>query len=150
MPCVSSEEAIEELSDIGSRGEVLEVQAGLAECLLLSGDTAGALSLADETISQAHALGGVAPQMPALYRVRGAALALAGDGDGARKSLRESLRAAEMREVEYEAALTMRVLAVVETDPREQELLARSAAQIFAKLKVVWTPDLLPARGRPR
>ena len=69
------EEAIEELSDIGSRGEVLEVQAGLAECLLLSGDTAGALSLADETISQAHALGGMAPQIPDLHRVRGAALA---------------------------------------------------------------------------
>ncbi len=140
-----SEEAIEELSAIGSRGEVLEVQAGLAELLLLSGDPAGALSLADETISQAHALGGVAPQMPALYRVRGAALALAGDGDGARQSLRESLRAAEVREVEYEAARTMRVLAAVETDPREQERLARSAAQIFGKLKVEWTLDLLAA-----
>ncbi len=112
------QEAIEELSDIGSRGEVLEVQTGLAECLLLCGDTAGALSLADETISQAHALGGMAPQIPALHRVRGAALALAGDAEGARESLRQSLRAAEMREVEYEAALTMRVLAAVETDPR--------------------------------
>ena len=61
------------------------------------------------------------------------------------ESLRQSLQAAEMREVEYEAALTMRVLAAVETDPREQELLARSAAQIFAKLKVDWTPDLLSA-----
>ncbi len=111
------QEAIKELSDIGSRGEVLEVQTGLAECLLLRGDTAGALSLADETIAQAHALGGMAPQIPALHRVRGAALALAGDGDGARESLRQSLRAAEMREVEYEAALTMRVLAAAETDP---------------------------------
>ncbi len=137
------EEAIEELSDIGSRGEVLEVQAGLAQYLLLSGDVAGALSLADETMSQAHALGGVAPQTPALHRVRGAALALAGDRDGARTSLRQSLRAAEVRDVEYEAALTMQVLAAVETDPREQELLARSAAEIFAKLKVDWTPDLL-------
>jgi tetratricopeptide (TPR) repeat protein len=139
------EEAIQELSDIGSRGEVLEVQSGLAECLLLSGDTAGALSLADETISQAHALGGMAYQIPALLRVRGAALAVAGDSDGARQSLRESLRAAEMRDVEYEAAKTMRVLAAVETDPHEQELLARSAAQIFGRLKVEWTQDLLSA-----
>jgi class 3 adenylate cyclase/tetratricopeptide (TPR) repeat protein len=138
-------EAIEELSDIGSRGEVLEVQSGLAECLLLSGDTAGALSLVEETISQAHALGGVAPQIPALHRVRGAALAVAGDGDGARQALRESLLAAEVREVEYEAAQTMRVLAAVETDPRERKLLARSAAQIFGKLKVEWTLDLLSA-----
>jgi class 3 adenylate cyclase/tetratricopeptide (TPR) repeat protein len=137
------EEAIEELSDIGSRGEVLEVQYGLAEYLLLSGDTSGALSLADETISQSHALSGVAPQIPGLLRVRGAALALAGDGDGARESLRQSLQVAEMRDVEYEAALTMRVLAAVETDPREQELLIGSATQIFAKLKVDWVPDLL-------
>ena len=142
-------EAIDELTHIGSRGEALEVQAGLAECLLLSGDTAGALSLADETMSQAHDLGGMAPQIPALYRVRGAALALIGDDDDARKSLRESLRAAELREVEYEAARTMRVLAAVETDPDEQVLLSRLSAQIFAKLKVDWTPDLLsppPAR----
>jgi tetratricopeptide (TPR) repeat protein len=139
------QESIEELSDVGSRGDLLEVQAGLAECLLLSRDTAGALSLVDETISEAHALGGMAPQIPGLYRVRGAALAVAGDGDGARESLRQSLRAAETREVEYEAALTMRVLAVLETDPREQELMARSASQILAKLKVVWTPDLLRA-----
>ncbi len=144
------DEAIEELSDIGSRDELLWVQVGLAEWLLLSGDTAGALSLADKMISQAHALGGMAPQIPAFHRVRGAALALAGDSDGARQALRQSLRAAEMREVEYEAALTMRVLAAVENDPREQELLARSAAQIFGKLKVDWTPDLLSAQvARP-
>jgi tetratricopeptide (TPR) repeat protein len=139
------EEAIEELSDIGSKGEVLWVQEGLAEYLLLNGDTAGALALVDETISQAHALGGVALQMPALHRVRGAALAIAGDGAGARQSLHESLRAAEILEVEYESALTSRVLAAVETDPREQEILARSAAQIFEKLKVEWTQDLLAA-----
>ena len=139
------EEAIEELSDIGSRSEVLEVQAGLAECLLLSGDAAGALALADETINQAQAMGGVAPQIPALHRVRGAALAASGDGDGAHRSLQESLRAAQVRKAEYEAALTLRVLAALETDPGEQEVLARSAAQILAKLKVEWTPDLLAA-----
>ena len=36
-----------------------------------------------------------------------------------------------------------RVLAAVETDPREQELLAGAAAQIFGRLKVEWTLDLL-------
>ena len=144
------EEAIEELSDVGSRGEVLEVQAGLAESLLLSGDVAGALSLADETISQVQALGGVAPQIPALHRVRGAALAASGDEDGARRSLHQSLRAAEVREAEYEEALTLRVLAAVEADPDEKEVLARSAQQILSKLKVEWTPDLLsPARRAP-
>ena len=142
------EEAIEELSDIGSRGEVLEVQAGLAEYLLLSGDTAGALSLADETISQAHALGGMAPQIPALYRVRGAALALAGDGDGARQSLRQSLQAAEMREVEYEAARTMRVLAAVETDPREQELPGSLGGTRYSQSSR-WSGPRISCRHRP-
>jgi class 3 adenylate cyclase/tetratricopeptide (TPR) repeat protein len=138
-------EAIDELSDIGSRGEVLEVQAGLAECLLLEGDVAGARSLADETIAQAQALGGVAPQIPALLRVRGAALAISGDEAGARESLRQSLQAAEVREAEYETALTLRVLAALEADPGEREVLARSAEPILAKLEVEWTPNLLAA-----
>ncbi len=144
------QEALEELSDIGSRSEVLEVQAGLAECLLLSGDTAGALSLADETIAQAQGMGGVAPQVPALHRVRGAALAVSGDREGALESLHQSLDAAEAREAEYDAALTLRVLAAVETDPEVQEVLARSATAILDKLNVEWTPDLLSANTMTR
>ncbi len=124
---------------------MLEVQAGLAECLLLEGDVAGARSLADETIAQAQALGGVAPQIPALLRVRGAALAISGDEAGARESLRQSLQAAEVREAEYETALTLRVLAALEADPGEREVLARSAEPILAKLEVEWTPNLLAA-----
>ena len=137
------QEAIDELSHIGSRAEVLEAQAGLAECLLLSGNVAGSLSLADETISQAQILGGVAPQIPALHRLRGAALATSGDCEGALNSLRQSLHAAQVRDAEYEMALTLRVLAALEPDPDEQQTMARSAQQILAKLKVVWIPDLL-------
>ena len=44
------------------------------------------------------------------------------------ESLHQSLRAAEVREAEYEAALTLRVLATIEADPYEKEVLARSAA----------------------
>ena len=144
------DEAIEELSDIGSRGEVLEVQSGLAEYLLLKGDATGALSLADETISQAHALGGVAPQIPGL--LSGARCGL---GPFRRQRWCPRIAAsepagAEEREVEYEVALTMRVLAAVETDPREKEVLAGAAAQTFAKLKVDWTPDLMSGAATGR
>jgi tetratricopeptide (TPR) repeat protein len=136
-------ESIDELSDVGSRSEVLEVRAALAESLLLDGDASGALSLADESIGQAQALGGVAAQIPALFRVRGAALATLGDRDGALGSLRQSLRAAETRDAGYEVALTQRVLAVVGTDPQEREQAAGTAADILARLKVDWTPDLV-------
>jgi hypothetical protein len=77
--------------------------------------------------------------------VRGAALATAGDCEGALRSLRQSLHAAKVRDAEYETALTMRVLAAVEPDADEREILARSAHEILTKLKVVWTPDLLSA-----
>ncbi|HTU39326.1 MAG TPA: adenylate/guanylate cyclase domain-containing protein [Acidimicrobiales bacterium] len=143
------QEAIDELSDIGSRSEVLEVQAAMAECLLLRGERAQALSLADQTIAQAQSLGGVAPQMPALLRVRGAALVAAGDDEGARRSLRQSLEAAQSREADYQMALTLRVLAALEADPGEHERLRRSAQEILDKLNVEWTPDLLsPGPGR--
>ncbi len=94
-------------------------------------------------LGQAQALGGVAHQTPALQRVRGAALAASGDAVGALAALRQSLRAAQLREAEYEAALTMRVLAALEPDPAEQEALARSAAATLTKLRVEWSPDLL-------
>ena len=55
-----------------------------------------------------------------------------------------------MREAEYEAALTMRVLAAIEPDPDERENSPGRRQQILAKLRVVWTPDLLStARGAP-
>ena len=70
---------IEEMEDIGSRADALEATSRMAECLLLSGDFAGALALAERCLALAQDLGGVPPQIPLIYRVRGAALARAGE-----------------------------------------------------------------------
>jgi len=82
----------------------------MAECLLLSGDFAGALALAERCLTLAQDLGGVPPQIPLVYRVRGAALARAGDPVAAREALELSLLAARSRGAEHEVALTERVI----------------------------------------
>ena len=90
---------------------MLEAMARMAECLLLSGDHAGALSLADRCLTLAQDLGGVPPQIPLIHRVRGAALTRAGQPDAAIEALNQSLQAAQRRGAEYEVALTERVFA---------------------------------------
>jgi class 3 adenylate cyclase/tetratricopeptide (TPR) repeat protein len=102
---------IEDMGHIGSRADVLEARARMAECLLRSGDGDGALSLADRCLTLAHDLGGVPSQIPLIHRVRGAALAQAGQADAAIEALKQSLRAARSRGAEYEVALTERVFA---------------------------------------
>ncbi len=102
---------IEEMGHIGSRADVLEASARMAECLLLSGDSGGALSVADRCVDLARDLGGIAPQIPLIQRVRGAALARAGEANAAIEALNQSLRAARSRGAEYEVTLTERVVA---------------------------------------
>jgi class 3 adenylate cyclase/tetratricopeptide (TPR) repeat protein len=139
------QESVEEFQDIGSHGDALEVQARMAECLLLSGDPAAALVLADKALHLAQGLGGIAPQIPLIQRVRGGALASCGETGPAEEALDQSVRAARMRGAEYEEALTLRLLAEIETGSDEQRRneWRHSAAATLAKLKVVWTPDLL-------
>jgi hypothetical protein len=88
-----------------------------------------------------------------LQRVRGAALWLAGDGTAAGEALDQSLAAARKRRAEYEAALTLRVMAeVAAADDRERRLeLLAAASATLTKLGVVTTPDLLhpPSAERP-
>ena len=102
---------IEEMEDIGSRADTLEATSRMAECILLSGDFAGALALAERCLALAQDLGGVPPQIPLIYRVRGAALARAGDPVAGREALELSLLAARSRGAEHEVALTERVIA---------------------------------------
>jgi class 3 adenylate cyclase/tetratricopeptide (TPR) repeat protein len=102
---------IAEMEDIGSRADALEATSRMAECLLLSGDFLGALDLAERCVALAQDLGGVAPQIPLIYRVRGAALARAGETEAALEALELSLLAARSRGAEYEVALTEGVIA---------------------------------------
>ena len=139
------DECIQELREVGSHGDILEAQARRTECLLYSGDLEGALSAADESLALARSLGGTPPQVAILQRVRGAALARRGDLTGAGEALEQSLQAARLRRAEYEAALTMRVMARsrAESDPDRRADLEGEASAMLSKLGVVWTPDPL-------
>ena len=89
-------------------------------------------------------MGAVAP-VPLLHRVRGVALARAGDRPGAADALRQSLEAARVNQVDYEVALTLKVMAALGLDDggRAPEDLARESDRILESLGVVWVPDLL-------
>ncbi|MGH8889006.1 MAG: AAA family ATPase [Acidothermaceae bacterium] len=96
--------------DDGEHGEVLESDTRIAECLLLRGDFDAALTAADAALSVATASAAVLPQVPALQRIRGLALAGAGDHEHALQSLDESLASARDRRARHEIAWTLHAL----------------------------------------
>ena len=138
-------ESLQESQGVGGHVEVLETRARMAECLLLSGDTDGALDAVDEAMEQSRARGGISAQHALLLRIRGAALLRRGDVDGAGDALEGSLKAAAARDADYERALTLRVLARVDdrsgrgTHPGTWA----ESEEILDRLGVVWTPELV-------
>ncbi|MDQ1456732.1 MAG: hypothetical protein QOH28_2352, partial [Actinomycetota bacterium] len=102
--------AREEFANTGCYGDVARIDAWRAEALSLSGDAAGALSLADDTLQTAKAEGGVAPEVPLLERVRAEALWSLGKVEAAGRALIASVDAARSRAAEYELALALDVL----------------------------------------
>ncbi len=131
------ESAIAEMNDVGSRSDALEATARMAECMLLSGDSAGALAVTDRCLELSQSLGGLPPQAPLIYRVRGAALARRGEVAAAISALNDSLDAARRRDAEYEAALTLRVLS------QFASALQVASEETLRKLKVTWMPSLI-------
>ena len=102
-------ESSQEAETLGSHAESLEANARWAECQLLAGDVDGARLRAEAQLERARALGAVAP-VPLLHRVRGVALERQGDREGAVVALHKSLDAARVNQVDYEVALTLRVI----------------------------------------
>jgi class 3 adenylate cyclase/tetratricopeptide (TPR) repeat protein len=142
------EESLAESRKVGAHEKLLEATARKAECLLLSGEVAAALAVADEGLVQARSLGGVPAQIPLLQRVRGVALARTDRNDSAREALEESLSAARGRGAEYEVALSSLVMAElgIDADAVDRQELRRRAEATLSKLGVVSPPDLLGAR----
>ena len=143
-------ESRREAEALGRHARSLEAGARWAECRLLAGDVEGALIRAETELEHARALGAVGP-VPLLHRVRGVALARAGDRHGATEALGLSLEAARADRADYEVALTLRVMADLGLDHGAQapEDLAREADRILGALGVVWVPDLLTAGTDP-
>ncbi len=144
-------ESRQEAEAMGSHARSLEAGARWAECRLLAGDVEGARVRAETELEHARVLGAVAP-LPLLYRVRGVALARAGDRHGAAEALSRSLEAARSDHVDYEVALTLGVMAALglEDGGRAPEDLAQESDGILRALGVVWVPDLMaPDPGSP-
>jgi class 3 adenylate cyclase/tetratricopeptide (TPR) repeat protein len=143
-------ESSQEAETLGSHAESLEANARWAECQLLAGDVDGARLRAEAQLERARALGAVAP-VPLLHRVRGVALARQGDREGAIVALHKSLDAARVNQVDYEVALTLRVIVDLGLDDGERTSgdLARESDRILEALGVVWVPDLLAPTRSP-
>ena len=123
-------ESSQEAEALGSHAESLEASARWAECQLLAGDVDGARLRAEAQLERARALGAVAP-VPLLHRVRGVALARQGDREGAVVALHKSLDAARVNQVDYEVALTLRVIVALGLD------YARELREIWPKKATV-------------
>ena len=122
---------------------MLETEARLAERDLFAGEHESAFAKATETL--ARTLGGeaVAHVRTQLERVRGAALLRAGDLTGAQECLDESLRIARSVGVDYEAALTLDVLAGLARaggDDAGADVIQAESAAVLDRLGVVRVP----------
>jgi class 3 adenylate cyclase/tetratricopeptide (TPR) repeat protein len=134
-------QARSEFVGVGAAGDVHEIDARLAECLVMEGNATAGLAavtslLGIATSGQHDAL---------LYRLAGQAAVQLGDYIQARESLRHSFAAAAERRTEFETALTLQAMARLaelsdlDDDPAA-ELLAR-AQQIFDQLGVGWVAE---------
>lgn len=101
------EEARSRFSEQGALAEVVDVDAYLAECLMLSGRHGEALERADATLVAARRLAGDPAQGPLLYRVIGVchdALDHPADAD---RAFAESLASARRRHADHELTFTI-------------------------------------------
>jgi hypothetical protein len=137
-------EARDEAEALGNRGVALETGARWAEAELLAGHLDAALARADAEIAQAAAMGG-GPQLPLLHRVRGVALARAGELKRAGLALQASLDVARLRQVDFELALTLKVVAQLGLEETElaSDAAEKESQRILDGLGVVSTLDLL-------
>jgi hypothetical protein len=89
---------------------VIDIDARIAECRGLMGESDAAIELANATLARARGSNGVPKVAPLLERVRGHALQQRGDGARARVALEASLAAARSRRDLFEIMLTLRSL----------------------------------------
>jgi class 3 adenylate cyclase/tetratricopeptide (TPR) repeat protein len=134
--------------DVGARVEDIDTLGVVAECHLLTGEPAKALTVLAEALELDVALSGTSAQSPLLRRLQGYALMRTGASDAAEHALGESLRAGRERDAEYEVALTLRALAELSSihglagEGLETEDLAAESRAILDRLDVVWTPTI--------
>jgi class 3 adenylate cyclase/tetratricopeptide (TPR) repeat protein len=132
--------------DVGAGVDDIDTMAVGAECELLQGKPAEALTILDEAIALDGAMGGTSAQSPLLHRLSGYALMRTGRPEEARTAFQESLEAGQAREMDYEVALTLRALAELVgsvpdmADGLTAADLGSESQAILDRLGVVWVP----------
>ncbi|MHB8509531.1 MAG: tetratricopeptide repeat protein, partial [Candidatus Dormibacteria bacterium] len=144
-------DAIEEFRTLGADSFVLETEARLAELHVLRGNTTPALRLCDEVLGRVGGTGTTVVLEAMLRRLRGYALAQAGDLETAFEEIRGSVEAGRKAEADYEVALSLRALAEI-TDLDCEGGGATSSAEsreILERLGVKAVPAVPLATARP-
>jgi len=132
------QEAIADAHELGAHMLALEAAARLAECLLLSGDAAGAWAQAEATLDKARSSPEAGRLSALLLRVRGVAASQLGNRSEAVADLEQSLEAAKARDVPFDVALSLHALARLGgiDEPTREDLLTESQ-EILDKLGVL-------------
>ena len=145
-------EALRMFQEIGDDGEILETEARIAECRMLQGDLEHALAACDASLRRARTIGGVAPQVPLLHRVRGWALLQTGRPDDARRAFGESLQTARSRQADFEIAMALHALAALArqagTPDEDAERESRAMLDRLGVVRVAGVPALRGVRPR--
>jgi len=126
-------EAAASLEELQATSFVLETRVRQAEAATLAGSAETALALADEVLADAGDAAEMLPLQSTAHRLRGAALALAGDLDGAGAALDRSIAVAREGNATFQLALALDLLALVDGD-RDA---ASESAELLARLGVV-------------
>ncbi|MGH2785131.1 MAG: adenylate/guanylate cyclase domain-containing protein [Actinomycetota bacterium] len=136
-------EARAEYEAIGELASLAEIDARIAESMVLRGDAAAGIALARATLDRDRSEGEeTSVQAPILHRVVGIGLMRLGDLVPARLSLEAAVRAARVRGAEYDAALSLRALAQLERQVgRDPSDLEHESASILGRLGVVAVAD---------
>ena len=140
------------LLEIGEERAAVEIDARIAENLVLRGETTAAQALVDETLRRLEKLGGWATVATMLTRLRAYALAQRGDLEAAREAGHEALVIGREGNATYEIALTLEALMRLDEirgDPGRSEH-ADESRRLLERLGVVSTPEvpLSPSRQR--
>jgi class 3 adenylate cyclase/tetratricopeptide (TPR) repeat protein len=105
------DDARRRFSEQGARAEVVDADAYLAECLLLRGQAAEALSKAEATLAAAVRLSDQPAQAPLLYRIVAGSHDALGDDDAADLAYSRALELARRRKADHELAFTVAAMA---------------------------------------
>ena len=102
-------EARRHFERIGADAFLVELDSREAERLLLAGESAAALALAEGAATKAEALGGMPVALAMLDRIAGVALVQSGRREAGVERLRASRQRATAANAEFELALTLHV-----------------------------------------